>query len=195
MSINRLARNLNWIWIVIPRLLLDDFRIFLQSWNTCRKYAPNPSRTYLKRFLNMSNIYPKYVKIFVRKCPEHIQCVSRTFQKMSPNHKVFSWNSCHLLKLLSSVETVVICWNCCSLMEVLSLEKVAFGHLFVNTSSCWGFVYNESPGTIVVYSCSLLKVFWLLKSTRPARSPAARPAARSARPAARSARSADNRNY
>ena len=31
----------------------------------------------------MANIYPKYVKIVVKKCPGHIQHVSRTFQKMS----------------------------------------------------------------------------------------------------------------
>ena len=31
----------------------------------------------------MGKIYPKYVEIFVKKCPGHIQHVSRTFQKMS----------------------------------------------------------------------------------------------------------------
>ena len=31
----------------------------------------------------MGKIYPTYVKIFVKKCPGHIQHVSRTFQKMS----------------------------------------------------------------------------------------------------------------
>ena len=45
-SINRLARNCNWIWIVTPRLVLDYFRTVLSSWKRCRKHTPNPSRTY-----------------------------------------------------------------------------------------------------------------------------------------------------
>ena len=39
-----------------------------------------------------------------------------------------SWNWCSLLKLLSSVETVVICWKSCSLLKVLYSDICLFIH-------------------------------------------------------------------
>ena len=94
------------------------------------------------------------------------------------------------LKLFSSVESLVVWWKSCSLLNVVSLEKVAFGHFVFNTSSCWGFVHNESPGTIVVCwnSCSRgesLVVVEVYEARPLAGRPAARPPGQPVRPAAR----------
>ena len=141
--------------------------------------CPKPIQDILKTYSEHVQQYPKHVKVFVNACPEHIQHVSRTFSQMSKHHKLISWNSSHLLKLLSSVGTVVIRWNSCL------WKKWPSATCFLNTSSCWGFVYNESPGTLVV--CWKTSRFWSLRGPR-ARRPPGRPA-RAAR-AARAARSA-----
>ena len=50
----------------------------------------------------MSKIYPKHVQTFVKQCPEHIQHVSRTFQKHAQKEKM------NQLELLSAVDSIVV---------------------------------------------------------------------------------------
>ena len=152
-SINRLARSLNWISIVIPRMVWGHVRSCLPRCKPCRKHARNMFRTYQKRIINMFKIYPTVVNICVNKCPEHIQHVSRIFQNMSNNHKSINWNSCHLLKLVSSVETVVICWKSCSLLKLLSSAESLVVVLFE-----WVFLFGLCGQWEPRDSCSLLKV-------------------------------------